>query len=195
MRVAIEKNLPVASGIGGGSANAAAMLRALLRLSGHSPSEAELRALALSLGADVPVCLTQRSCRMRGIGEKIDYLENFGPHQAVLVNPGEALSTVEVFRGMGLAKGQKSGAAIAEFLSVKDCRNDMTASAKAILPAIGLALDALASQPGITVARMSGSGATCFGLFETAAQAEAAAQAIAAREPKWWVKPSLLGGA
>ena len=190
VRVAIEKNLPVSSGIGGGSANAAATLRALLRINGLQPSAAELSDIALSLGADVPVCLEQRATRMRGIGDRLDPLPDFAPLHAVLVNPGVAVPTPEIFRTLGLEKGASHGAAVAS-MDIKAWRNDMTSAAISLAPEIGEVLAELHRQPGLITARMSGSGATCFGVFESAAAKEAAA--ITLVRSSWWVKAAAIG--
>ncbi len=190
VRVAIEKNLPVSSGIGGGSANAAATLRALLRLNGLQPPADELRDIALSLGADVPVCLEQRATRMRGIGERLDLLADFAPLHAVLVNPGVAVPTPEIFRAMGIEKGASHGTPVSS-MDIKAWRNDMTDAAVALAPVIGEVLETLNRQPGLVTARMSGSGATCFGIFESAAAAEAAAMNLT--RSGWWVKAAVVG--
>ena len=164
MAIHLTKNLPVASGIGGGSANAAATLRGLLRLSGLPPDVPEVRSLALALGADVPVCMTGRACRMRGVGERIEILENFVPVRALLANPGVPVSTAEVFNALGLAHNSVYGTSIADLRSIREWRNDLTAPATRCAPAVADVIAWLAAQPGATYVNMSGSGATCFAL-------------------------------
>ncbi len=184
----LEKNLPIASGIGGGSADAAAALRVLSRLWGMP--KANLPALALGLGADVPVCLASRPARMQGIGEilaPVPALPDFG---MVLVNPGVAVPTPSVFKARSgdftspaiLPESWPDAAAMAADL--RRCGNDLQAPAIGIAPVIGEVLAVLDALPGCLLARMSGSGATCFALFANAAAAQAAAQTIA--RPNWW---------
>lgn len=162
----LTKNLPVASGIGGGSANAAAALRGLLKIAGIGDAGQQLLDAALALGADVPVCLTGRACRMQGIGERIQPLDRLRPRRIVLVNPGVPVETASVFRKLGLARGEAHAAAIADLADPAGWRNDLTRPAIAVAPVIGDVLEALQSTPGLTDARMSGSGATCFGFIE-----------------------------
>lgn len=186
----LEKNLPVASGIGGGSADAAAALRLLGRLWGVSLGPATMHGLAARLGADVPVCLLGRPTRMRGIGEQLDPAPAMPDCGLVLINPGVALNTADVFlaRGGGfsdqarLPAGWEDAAAMASDL--RDLTNDLQPPAIALHPAIGDVLAVLAARPGCLLARMSGSGATCFGLFATPDQARTEAAALA--RPGWW---------
>lgn len=189
--ITLEKSLPVASGIGGGSADAAATLRGLSRLAGLAlPAYQDV----LTLGADVPVCLHGRPVRMEGVGERLTPVAALPQGWLVLVNPGVGLSTPQVFRGLSrkdhlpmphpLPRLQ-STAELAAFLHLM--RNDMEPAAMALAPVIGAVKAALAAQAGCLLARMSGSGATCFGLFGTSDAAEAAATAIAAAQPGWWV--------
>jgi 4-diphosphocytidyl-2-C-methyl-D-erythritol kinase len=186
-RLTLQKNLPVASGIGGGSADAAAALRLLSR---HWGVQAPLPDLALQLGADVPVCLASAPARMSGIGDLLlrpPILPKFG---ILLCNPGVAVSTAEVFRARNkktfsppaeLPDVWPSAAAMADTLS--SMRNDLEAPAIGIAPVIGDVLAALGTLPGCLLARMSGSGATCFALFETPA---AAINAAARLRAPWW---------
>ncbi len=192
-RIALEKHLPVASGIGGGSADAAATLRALRSLSGGTIDFGKLSALAASLGADVPVCLVGKSCRMRGIGERIDLLTDLAPMPAVLVNPRREVATVQVFATLALKPGDKAFAGLEEGADPASCRNDLSLPALAVAPVIGEVIAALQNKPGLRFARMSGSGATCFGIFTSNAAAEAAAHDIAAAYPGWWVRPTVIG--
>jgi 4-diphosphocytidyl-2-C-methyl-D-erythritol kinase len=192
-RISLEKHLPVASGIGGGSADAAATLRALRSLSGATIDTARLSALAASLGADVPVCLVGKSCRMRGIGERIDLLTDLAPMPAVLVNPRREVATAQVFARLALKPGAKAFAGLEEGADPASCRNDLSLPALAVTPVIGEAIRALQNKAGLRFARMSGSGATCFGIFASTVAAEAAARDIAAAYPGWWVMPTVIG--
>lgn len=190
-RLTLTKVLPVASGIGGGSADAAAALRALAALGGVPLPRAEA---VLALGADVPVCLAGQPARMRGAGEVLDPLPPLPSLWLVLVNPRAAVSTAAVFAGLarrdnpGLPDPPAAWADAAGFAGwLLEQRNDLSAPAEAVVPAIAAVRAALVAQPGCLLARMSGSGATCFGLFSAAASAEAAARTIARAEPGWWV--------
>jgi 4-diphosphocytidyl-2-C-methyl-D-erythritol kinase len=184
--VHLEKNLPVASGIGGGSANAAAALKGFLRLAGITEIDEEVTAAGLAIGADVPVCLCGVPCHMRGVGERITPLEGFTPLRAILVNPLVEVSTPSVFRGLALEKGQSFGAAIADARDPASWRNDLAEPAIALAPVIGDVLNRLAAAPGISRAFMSGSGATCVGLV-------ADQSAIPDLDPKWWSVSTVLG--
>ncbi|MDO9640727.1 MAG: 4-(cytidine 5'-diphospho)-2-C-methyl-D-erythritol kinase [Pseudotabrizicola sp.] len=192
----LEKILPVSSGIGGGSADAAATLRALARL--HRQPLPEDSAV-LALGADVPVCLTGRAARMQGVGQVLTPVPDLPQAWLVLVNPGVAVATPLVFRGVTrkdnppmpqLLPPVPSVAALAAFL--KQMRNDMEAAATELAPVIGSVRSALSAQPGCLLSRMSGSGATCFGLFHHEKTAQAAARAIHAAQPDWWVAPARM---
>ena len=190
-RIVLDKGLPVASGIGGGSADAAAALRALAALHGLALPDA---AAVLRLGADVPVCLGGRACRMMGVGEWITPLARaLPPVWVVLANPGVALATPAVFAALETRENPPlpdtipafpDAAALAGFLAAQ--RNDLEAPARTIAPVIGEVLAALAAQPGALIARMSGSGATCMALFAAEAQATAAAAALSRARPGWW---------
>ena len=192
----LEKHLPVASGIGGGSADAAAALRLCARLWQADIGEGALLDLALGLGADIPVCLLQRTARMTGIGERLAPLEPPPPPApAILVNPGVAVSTGQVFDALAgrfspPAKVRDGDLAARAGLN----RNDLEAPAIGLAPAIADVLAALRAAPGIRLARMSGSGATCFGLFGDDGAAEDAARRIRAARPAWWVAACRIGG-
>jgi 4-diphosphocytidyl-2-C-methyl-D-erythritol kinase len=192
VHVALTKNLPVASGIGGGSADAAAMLRGLLRLTDQELSAKEISAFAKNLGADVPVCFHESACHMQGIGEIITPLNVELPRAIVLVNPLAACSTASVFTTLGLKPGQ-SHLSTLHLHSPNDWRNDMTLAAIATQPIIANVLDALKTEPAFSSVRMSGSGATCFGLVASMAQASAAAARLSIKNPGWWVKAAELG--
>jgi 4-diphosphocytidyl-2-C-methyl-D-erythritol kinase len=186
-RLHLEKNLPVASGIGGGSADAAAALRLLAR---HWNITGPLREIALALGADVPVCLTSRPVRMAGIGEFLSAAPRLPVFGMALVNPGVPLATAAVFRARrhgfsaaaSLPDAWPDAAAMAAGLA--ELRNDLEDAAIVLAPGIAAALAALRALPGVLLARMSGSGATCFGLFGTPAEASDAAASI--RHAGWW---------
>lgn len=194
-RLRLVKRLPIASGIGGGSADAAAALRGLNRLWGLGIDDATLREIGLGLGADVPVCLYGRPARLRGAGERLDPVRGLPELPLVLANPRVPLATGRVFAGLDPAVERPareeglptmpSPPRLVAWLS--GTRNDLEAPAIALEPAIGRVLEALRAEPGCEVARMSGSGATCFGLFATPAAAEAAAARLDAAEPGWWV--------
>ena len=220
LSIILDKHLPVASGIGGGSADAAATLRALARL--KAVDRAGLAGVALGLGSDVPACLLGKSAIGGGRGERLEAIDELSDIPVLLVNPGVAVSTGAVFRGWdgvdrgplvprhpGLVPGStvpqnpSAGAVLhggcrdepgmTEWLGVAiEGRNDLEAPARRIAPVIGAVVDLLAAQPGVTLARMSGSGATCFALFEGEAARTAAAQAIAAAQPDWWCLESTL---
>ena len=192
VKFSLEKNLPVASGIGGGSADAAAALRGLIRLFDIPVSEPDLNELALQLGADVPVCLLQKSSRMTGIGEIIEPIEIDLPEGIVLVNPRIPASTPRVFESLKLQCGQSFGAAIGNVYDIESWRNDLTAPAVSLVPEIADVIGNLIFQPDIACSRMSGSGATCFGLFASLEKAQIAADAIAEKHPHWWVVATTL---
>lgn len=185
----LEKNLPVASGIGGGSADAAAALRGLAELWAEPVPPA---AMQLALGADVPVCMASGTVRMQGIGEDVSALKGIEPRPLVLVNPGVSVSTPVVFKALQ----SKENAPLSEQTTdgwawIAAQRNDLQTPAIAAEPVISDVLDAL-GQNGATLARMSGSGATCFGTFDTDATAAAAADSISIRYPDWWVQTTRL---
>ena len=199
----LEKNLPVASGIGGGSADAAATLRLLARLWAReggarergARERADLPAIAARLGADVPVCLGARAARMSGIGTALAPPPRLPEAGIVLANPGIALPTRDVFAARGgafsappaLPAGWEDAAAMAADLAALG--NDLEAPAIALRPQIGTVLAALRALPGVLLARMSGSGATCFAVFATAEAALAASRRL---PREWWVKAGVL---
>lgn len=200
-RLTLFKSLPVASGIGGGSADAAAVLRALIRLWRIDPEDGRLAKLALSLGADVPVCLMTRPAVMRGIGEDLQLLPSFPELPLVLVNPGTGVSTPAVFKArtgdFSLAFDWPAGSVTADEVPgiLARTMNDLQVPAIAIAPIIADTLEVLQAQTGHLLARMSGSGATCFALFESTNAAHAAAHAIADAHPGWWVQAATVYGA
>lgn len=189
----MTKNLPVASGIGGGSADAAAALRLLCRLWGAAPSAEALSDIALSLGSDVPACLASRTLFVGGRGEELADIQIDGLHDAplLLVNPGVALATGPVFAGWdGVDRGALMASSI-EMLADTG-RNDLESPALSLAPVIGDAITSLKRQSGVMLARMSGSGATCFALFGAMQERDAAAAAIAAGHPGWWTMASRI---
>ena len=199
VRIALDKRIPVAAGLGGGSADAAAVLRGLARLWRLGAEHAgTLRETALGLGADVPVCLDSRAACMAGIGEALSAPPRLPPCAVVLVNPGVPVPTGPVFaarRGAFSAaspidEAPQDAPALAALLRAR--RNDLERPAIEQAPEIGLALSRLAEAPGCLLARMSGSGGTCFGLFEDETAAAGAAGAIARNRPAWWVQPTRL---
>lgn len=193
----LEKNLPVAAGIGGGSADAAAALRLLTRFWGVAPTAHETAGIALTLGADIPVCLESRARRMTGIGDVLTPLPAMPSAGLLLANPGLPCPTPAVFKARtgpfsepaaALEPGA-SAQSLADMLRAEP--NDLTDAAIAVRPEIAPLLSDLAAAPGALLARMSGSGATCFALFETAARAKAAARELVA-SGRWLAAGSLL---
>lgn len=199
----LEKRLPVAAGLGGGSADAAAALRLLARANGLDPADQRLFQAARATGADVPVCLDPRPRVMGGIGDRLSAAFALPLLPAVLVNPGAAVPTKRVFAGWSAAAepvpppGDFAPAEMTGredlFRFVKAQPNDLESAAIAVAPVIADVLAALRSVPDCRLARMSGSGATCFGLFSSATRATAAAAALAAQYPDWWVRETTLG--
>jgi len=194
----LRKNLPVAAGLGGGSADAAAALGALSRLWGVELGEERLARLGLEMGADVPVCLAGRPCFVGGIGDALEPAPALPAAHLVLANPGVALATATVFAARAGAYSEPArwreppadAAALARLIERR--RNDLAQAARRFVPGIDAVLAALAAAPGCLVARMSGSGATCFGLFASPVAAAAAAQAMAEAAPDWWVAAAPL---
>lgn len=187
--VQLTKRLPVASGIGGGSADAAAALRLLIRLWGLLPSDETLRDVALSLGSDVPACLLSQTQFVAGRGERLDTdgVQQVAGTPILLVNPLQACPTGPVFRGWDqIDRGPLNP------LDFRSGRNDLTTAAIASLPAVADVLDALASGTDATLIRMSGSGATCFALFDSVQTRDAGQHWIAEHYPQWWSMKGLL---
>jgi 4-diphosphocytidyl-2-C-methyl-D-erythritol kinase len=197
-RLTLTKNLPVASGIGGGSADAAAALRLLRRLWRLDIGDAQLHGVAAALGADVPACLRGEGVFLGGVGEVLTPAPVLPPLGLVLVNPGIPLPTPDVFaarRGpfsepARFSETPVDARALAALLVTR--RNDLEGPAISLVPAIATVLEALRATPGCHLARLSGSGATGFGLYDTPEAASHAAASIARREPGWWVAPTRL---
>lgn len=192
VRITLDKHLPIASGIGGGSADAAAALRGLTRLWDLPLSLADLVPLAQSLGADVPVCLGSTATRMQGIGDRLTEVTLPSDLPMILVNPGKAVSTPDVFRALGVFSGSRSTASFnrtsGDFRAhLADSVNDLETPAVQVEPEIDTVLRTLRDQSETMLVRMSGSGATCFALFDDDGARDRAAAAISADNPGWWV--------
>ncbi|WP_297295257.1 4-(cytidine 5'-diphospho)-2-C-methyl-D-erythritol kinase [uncultured Methylovirgula sp.] len=199
----LVKTLPVAAGIGGGSSDAAAALRLLARLNDLALDDPRLFEAARATGADVPVCLAAKARMMSGIGEKLGPLLDLPPLPALIVNPRRPLETKPVFEFMRIAPGSEthfgrhpeiaSGMPYdALIAALRKGRNDMEDAASVLAPIIAKVLAILTAAPGCRLARMSGSGATCFALFDNCRAVGRARKAIAEAHPDWWVKAALL---
>lgn len=188
----LTKTLPPASGIGGGSSDAAATLRGLAQLTGRAiPDD------TTEVGADVPVCLAVQTVRMRGVGERLDPLPDMPTLHAVLVNPNIPILTQSVFAGLArsdntpMPEELPSGLSAADLITwLSTMRNDLEAPAMQSEPAIAQIFAALEVTPGCQLVRMSGSGGTCFGLYSDENSAGAAAGRLAEQHPGWWVVPT-----
>ena len=199
----LDKRLPVAAGLGGGSADAAAALRLIARVNGLAPDDPNLHAAARATGADVPVCLDPRGRIMRGIGEVLSAPLELPPLPAVLVNPGVALATKAVFarwRPAAVIKRTLEDAAVAQLKNpgqllglLAQQSNDLEEPAMQLQPVIADVLGVLRALAGCKLVRMSGSGATCFALFTATTAARAAARLLRDRHRNWWVRATVLG--
>ncbi len=203
----LDKVLPVAAGIGGGSADAAAALRMLAQANGLSIDDSKLIEVARLTGADVPVCLASRACVMTGVGDALLPL-SLPKLPCVLVNPRVPVATRDVFEALGLRHGEllvgasdviqaiawpEEGASVEDWVeALAAATNDLEAPAMRIQPVIGEVISALSATDGAWLARMSGSGATCFAIFENTAEAQRAAQKIRLARPQWWVHAGVL---
>ena len=203
----LDKVLPVAAGIGGGSADAAAALRLLVRANGLSLDDIRLIEVAQLTGADVPVCLASRACVMTGVGETLLPLA-LPKMPCVMVNPRVPVATRDVFDALGLRSGEllvgaadvlqatawpEDGASLEDWVeALAGGANDLEAPAARIQPVIGVVLAALSATDGAWLARMSGSGATCYAIYENTAEAHRASQKIQRDHPTWWVHAGLL---
>lgn len=199
----LTKRLPVAAGVGGGSSDAAAALRLLARANNLSPDDPRLLDAARATGSDVPVCLDPRARFMRGAGEEIGERLGLAPLPAVLINPGAPVETRAVFARLGLAPGERADEGPHPSITpqtsedtllaaLRKGRNDMEDAACVDAPVIVDALAVLSAARGCRLARMSGSGATCFALFSTRQAASRAAAVIRKQHPGWWVKAAVL---
>jgi len=217
-RFALYKEVPSGAGLGGGSADAAAALRLIAKANGIGLDDSRVHDAAQVTGADIPVCLDPRPRVMRGIGEILSGPVALPPLGILVVHPGFALPTGPVFKALGLAPGEKltkpgetadgqergrparpdedAGGtpalleALLGWLAAE--RNDLEPPAISIAPAVAGVLDVIAALPGCRLARMSGSGSACFGLFDGGDAAAAAAQQVGAVQPSWWVRAGLL---
>ena len=203
----LDKVLPVAAGIGGGSADAAAALRLLAKLNGLSLDDERLLEVALATGADVPVCLLSRACDMTGVGDTLTPL-SLPIMPCVMINPCVPVPTKDVFKALGLRNGEllvgatdifrgtdwpEAGASVEDWVEVLAASpNDLEAPAMRIQPVIGEVIAALNATNGAWLARMSGSGATCFAIYENTAEAGRAAEKIRRDHPGWWVHSGTL---
>ena len=193
--ITLKKNLPVASGIGGGSADAAATLKALNLLWETRLVDEELAALGLKLGADIPVCLLSKAARMSGVGERVSRVEGLPPLGVLLINPGIPISTFKVFqmhRGNFSSKTKLQPIGDTEVLYdfLAHQKNDLQDLAIQIAPGISEVLDILSAEPDCRLVRLSGSGATCFGLFDNETLAKESGRSISRNYPNWWVQPT-----
>jgi len=192
LAIRLDKRLPVASGIGGGSADAAAMLRVAAHVGGVPLDDPRLMAVAASLGSDVPACLLGRTTIGSGRGETLREIGGLAGRPVLLVNPGVAVATAPVFaRWDGVDRGPLP-AGDSAWTIAQEGRNDLTIPAKALAPAIGEVIDTLDALPGALLVRMSGSGATCFAVFGDPAECGDAAGAVRAAYPGWWCLETVL---
>ncbi|UTD25826.1 4-(cytidine 5'-diphospho)-2-C-methyl-D-erythritol kinase [Bradyrhizobium sp. WD16] len=203
----LDKQLPAAAGIGGGSADAAAALRLLAASNNIAFDDPRIMAVARATGADIPVCVASKACVMTGVGETLAPI-TLPPLPCVLVNPRVPVATRDVFAELGLKPGEfraglsevleavawpAPGAAAEDWIdALAGGSNDLEAPAIRVQPAIAQVLAVLRAAEGVRLARMSGSGATCFAIFSSETEARAAAAAIAAGHPGWWVEASVL---
>jgi 4-diphosphocytidyl-2-C-methyl-D-erythritol kinase len=203
----LDKALPVAAGIGGGSADAAAALRLLARANGLAVDDPRLIEVARLTGADVPVCLASRACVMTGVGETLQPL-SLPKIPCLMVNPRVPVATQDVFKALGLRHGEllvgvtdvirapawpDKGASVEDWVeALAASSNDLEAPAMRLYPVIEEVLSALSATNGAWLARMSGSGATCFAIFENTAEAQRAAQKVQLGHPDWWVHAGVL---
>ena len=196
----LTKNLPFGSGLGGGSADAAACMWGLCQFWNVPLPEGHRTSLALQLGRDVPVCLKSHTTFMRGTGEYLFKAPEVPEIPVVLAWPGQPVSTGEVFQNLGMsvfsdpvqfAASYDMPQTISDFLALHT-RNDLQATSCALNPLIHKALGQIAAQPGCQLARMSGSGSACFGVFENEERSQAAAEALTLAHPGWWVRSAWL---
>ena len=201
--VVIDKHLPVAAGLGGGSANAAAVLRLIKRANPALSERVNWMAMAAHLGSDVPACFANHACRMTGRGETLGAVPNFAPLHAVLVNPHvpvPADKTRQVFRRLAAAPLAEvtpegfAGSSTADgwMEHIRDGRNDLEAPATAVIPAIAGVLAVVRADRRTQLARLSGAGPTCFALTATSDDAQGLAADLAARHPVWWIRATQL---
>ncbi|MEP4379913.1 MAG: 4-(cytidine 5'-diphospho)-2-C-methyl-D-erythritol kinase [Alphaproteobacteria bacterium] len=196
--ITLDKNIPVAAGLGGGSADAAAAIRLVCREWDVDPNDPRVKGLAAGLGADVPMCLHSRPAWVAGVGEKVTPIEHSAVLDLLLVNPRVPLRTAQVFAAYAPVDPVADVDPAAVDLAVTDSvigfleqqRNDLAVPARRLCPVIADVLDALAQADGSRLARMSGSGPTCFAIFDDAETCKRAALDLGARYPGWWVSPT-----
>ncbi|HEY3639309.1 MAG TPA: 4-(cytidine 5'-diphospho)-2-C-methyl-D-erythritol kinase, partial [Rhizomicrobium sp.] len=193
-RIALEKNIPAVAGLGGGSADAAAVLRGLVRLWNVDIAQDELRELAAPIGADVPVCIGSAASWMEGRGERVTWLYPLPSAWLLLVNPGVPVPTAAVFGGLKQRSGVGLQCPSTKFADIfalvaylRSTNNDLEAPARIIAPVIDTVLDDLAGLSNVLLARMSGSGATCFGIFPNSDDLHSAHRQLKAQHPEWWM--------
>ena len=200
VEITLQKNLPLGSGLGGGSADAAACLWGLCQYWGLSLPPTHLASLASQLGSDVPVCLNMETAIMRGTGDQLSAAPAFPELPVLLVWPGRPVATKDVFTTLGLKSFSRSAVLPENFESVpalceylkRETTNDLAARAGEILPVIRTALNEISIRPGCGLARLSGSGSTCFGIFNSQDQCQSAAETLAAQNPGWWIRTGWL---
>jgi len=196
----LQKNLPIASGIGGGSSDAAACLNGLSQMSKYN-NPTTLKRLAEGLGADIPVCLNTRPTLMRGIGDDLTPLTQIPEFYIVLANPLIPLPTKNIFSAYHDTNTQYSKTTVLETLPTEfsdfisflsDCQNDLTKAACQHCPEINTVINEISKTPHCLLSRMSGSGATCFGIYETLQKAQKAEAILQKQQPNWWIKSSRI---
>ena len=193
VRIDVEKNIPVGAGLGGGSSDAAAILKGLNHLNEQPFDDSQLHKLGLSLGADVPACLVGSSLRMQGIGELITPIKDVKPCHMLLANPGKPLATIDVFRALGANNLADKTALSSEIMQAEDivkAGNSLEPAAIGLMPEIGDLMGMLRASEHVQAVRMSGSGATCFAIFPTADSCAAAAISLTAQGN--WSRPTMI---
>jgi 4-diphosphocytidyl-2-C-methyl-D-erythritol kinase len=200
-KITLIKHIPVASGVGGGSSDAAAALRGLNRLWNLTSATAELQRIGAEIGSDVPVCVEPAAAWMEGRGERVRFLPALPRLSTLLVNPRVHLSTADVFRRLDDRSGTNLNAPVTPFADVaalveylETTSNDLEAPAVALTPVIGELLDEMKRLPGVRFARMSGSGATCYAIMKDAESSDAGFRDLRNRYPHWWTVATFLGG-
>ena len=202
VRIGLEKNLPSAAGIGGGSADAAATIRGVAHLwnmgVGKFGPNSHLNTVSLGLGADVPMCLDPRPWRASGIGERLEAVD-VPQLDAILINPRIQVPTGKVFAALTTTENAPMNwpprtGSVEEFCDwLAHMRNDLEGPARSVAPVIADVLSELSQLPGALLARMSGSGATCFAIFEREESAQQAANSLSDEHPDWWIRTTKLG--
>ena len=198
LSITLEKNIPIGGGLGGGSADAAAAVHGILEYAQESLSQEDIDAILLELGADTPICYARKPAYIKGIGEIIEPVSSLPRIPAILVYPNEFCSTAEIFQSFDgtfsqTAEHPKSFSDQKSFYNfLQGQRNDLTEAAVKKIPEIGNILETINAQDGCIISRLTGSGSTCFGLFETPEQSANAAEKIQKEKPHWWVRPVII---